>query len=238
MDCPSTFNGILRRPLLWNFKVVTFIYHQKMKFPTPTRCGEVRGSLRESHNYYNQAIEIACKGKTKPKDKLEQAIKINRIKPQPGPVGDNIDPRVQEEYTYNRPVETLSKNIDVFAWTHADMIGVSPEVICHALNINSEIKPVCQKRRAMDIERYVAFKLEVGKLFSIGLIREAHYRSWVTNPIFVKKLNGNWRTCVGFMDLNKACPKDNFLSPRINQLVDATSEHELLSFMDAYSGCN
>ena len=48
----------------------------------------------------------------------------------------------------------------------------------------------------------------------------------------VKKLNGN------YTDLNKACPKDSFPIPRINQLVEATVGHELLSFMDAYSGYN
>ncbi|KAK0591663.1 hypothetical protein LWI29_005862 [Acer saccharum] len=44
--------------------------------------------------------------------------------------------------------------------------------------------------------------------------------------------------CVDFTDLNKACPKDSFPLSRIDQLVDATSEHELLSFMDPYSGYN
>ncbi|KAK0581993.1 hypothetical protein LWI29_020215 [Acer saccharum] len=44
--------------------------------------------------------------------------------------------------------------------------------------------------------------------------------------------------CVDFTDLNKACPKDSFPLPRIDQLVDATAGHELLSFMDAYSGYN
>ena len=41
-----------------------------------------------------------------------------------------------------------------------------------------------------------------------------------------------------FTDLNKACLKDSFPLPRIDQLVDATSGHELLSFMDTYSGYN
>ena len=41
-----------------------------------------------------------------------------------------------------------------------------------------------------------------------------------------------------FTDLNKACPKDSFPLPRIDQLVDATSGHALLSFMDAYSRYN
>ena len=44
--------------------------------------------------------------------------------------------------------------------------------------------------------------------------------------------------CVDFTDLNKVCPKDSFSLPRIDQLVNATTGHELLSFMDAYSRYN
>jgi hypothetical protein len=33
---------------------------------------------------------------------------------------------------------------------------------------------------------------------------------------------------VDFTDLNKACPKDSFPSPRIDLLVDSMSEHQLL----------
>ena len=54
----------------------------------------------------------------------------------------------------------------------------------------------------------------------------------------VKKSNGKWRICVDFTDMNKACPKDSFPLPRINQLVDSTAGHKLLSFMDAFSGYN
>ena len=42
--------------------------------------------------------------------------------------------------------------------------------------------------------------------------------------------------CVDFTNLNKACPKDNFLLPRIDQLVDSIAGHKLLTFMDAFSG--
>ncbi|XP_019227573.1 PREDICTED: uncharacterized protein LOC109208874 [Nicotiana attenuata] len=54
----------------------------------------------------------------------------------------------------------------------------------------------------------------------------------------VKKKNRKWRMCVDFTDLNKACPKDSFPLPYIDQLIDATAGHELLSFLDAYSGYN
>ena len=44
--------------------------------------------------------------------------------------------------------------------------------------------------------------------------------------------------CIDFKKLNKACLKDSYPFPRIDQLVDATSGHELLTFMDAFSGYN
>ena len=44
--------------------------------------------------------------------------------------------------------------------------------------------------------------------------------------------------CIDFTDLNKAYPKDSYPLPRIDQLVDSTARHNLLSFMDAFSGYN
>ena len=44
--------------------------------------------------------------------------------------------------------------------------------------------------------------------------------------------------CVDFTDLNKACPKDSYPLPRIDQPVDSTTGHQLLSFIDAFSGYN
>ena len=42
--------------------------------------------------------------------------------------------------------------------------------------------------------------------------------------------------CVDHTGLNTACPKDNFAQARIDQLIDATTNTRLLSFLDAYSG--
>ena len=54
----------------------------------------------------------------------------------------------------------------------------------------------------------------------------------------VPKKGGKWRVYIDYTDLNKACPKDSFHIPKIDQLVDSTVGNELLSFMDAYSGYN
>ena len=71
-----------------------------------------------------------------------------------------------------------------------------------------------------------------------GFIREVYYSKWLTNVVLVKKANGKWRMCIDFTDLNKAYPKDSFPLPRIDQLVDSTTEHKLLTFMDAFSRYN
>ena len=43
---------------------------------------------------------------------------------------------------------------------------------------------------------------------------------------------------VDFTDLNKACPKDPFPIPKIDQLVDATVSHPRMSFLDVFQGYN
>ncbi|KAI0497342.1 hypothetical protein KFK09_020565 [Dendrobium nobile] len=54
----------------------------------------------------------------------------------------------------------------------------------------------------------------------------------------VRKGSGSWRMCIDYTYLNKACLKDSFPLPHIDQLVDTTFGHQMLSFMDAYSGYN
>lgn len=90
----------------------------------------------------------------------------------------------------------------------------------------------------MDPDCYKALKDEVDKLLDTGFIRKSFYPDWISRPMPVKKPNGNWRTCIDFTNLNKVCLKDSFPLPYIDQLIDVTSGHTLLTFIDAYSGYN
>ncbi|KAL5574831.1 hypothetical protein UlMin_016530 [Ulmus minor] len=146
--------------------------------------------------------------------------------------------RLLQEPLRARLIEFLRKHENDFAWTHHDIPGIDPTVMVHSLAVDPKAKPIKQKRRSFNPERYAAINTEVEKLVEAGSIREVQYPEWVANVVLVKKSSGKWRVCTDFTDLNKACPKDSFPLPRIDQLVDATVGHELLSFMDAYSGYN
>ncbi|KAM1541617.1 hypothetical protein PS1_011500 [Malus domestica] len=101
------------------------------------------------------------------------------------------------------------------------MPGISPDIICHHLSIDPKTKPVRQKRRSYDAERYEAMKAEVEKLKGISFVREVNYPTWVANVIIVKK--------------NPT--KESLLLQNV-LLIDSTAECELLSFIDAYLGYN
>ena len=52
------------------------------------------------------------------------------------------------------------------------------------------------------------------------------------------KKNGKLGVCVDFRDLNAVTPKDMYVMPISNMLVDSTANNELLSFMDGFSEYN
>jgi hypothetical protein len=116
------------------------------------------------------------------------------------------------------------------------MKGIPREVAEHKLNIKTGLKPVKQRLHRFNNEKCKAIGEEVMKLLSAGFIREVFHPKWLANPVLVKKKNKKWRMCVDYTNLNKACPKDSFPLPRIDQVVDSTVGCKTLCFLDAYSG--
>jgi hypothetical protein len=73
-------------------------------------------------------------------------------------------------------------------------------------------------------------------MLDAGFIEEVHHPVWLANPVIVPKANGKLWMCIDYTSLNKACPKDPYPLPRIDQIMDSTSGCDHLSFLDAYSG--
>ena len=117
------------------------------------------------------------------------------------------------------------------------MGGIDPTIITHRLNVSPSFKPF-KRKRSFTPERQKAINEEVGKLLKAWAIREVEYPEWLANVVLFKKANDKWRLCIDFTDVNRAYPKDSFLLPWIDLIVDATAGHELFIFMDAFSGYN
>nr|GEZ59833.1 reverse transcriptase domain-containing protein [Tanacetum cinerariifolium] len=130
----------------------------------------------------------------------------------------------------------LRRNLDIFAWKPADMIGVSHHIAEHSLNIRKGCPPIRQKKRGQAPERNNAIYEEVEKLVDAGIMKEVHYHSWLSNPVMVKKHDGIWRMCVDFKDLSKACLKDGYPLPKIDWKVESLCGYPFKCFVDAYKG--
>ncbi|KAL0416600.1 UNVERIFIED_CONTAM: Transposon Tf2-12 polyprotein [Sesamum latifolium] len=100
---------------------------------------------------------------------------------------------------------------DVFAWSYKEIPGLDPKVAVHHLSVKKGARPVKQGQRRFRPELIPLIETEVNKLIEVGFIRE---------------------------DLNNACPKDDFPLPIAELMIDATTGHEALSFMDGSSGYN
>ena len=131
-------------------------------------------------------------------------------------------------------IQILIENRDVFAWSVYKAPGVSPDLACHVLNIMPSHRPIVQKRRKLAPERASIVMEEVSRLLAVGAIREIQYPTWLSNTVMVKKKKDKWRMCMDFTDLNRACPKDSYPLPRIDQLVDSASGYNRMSFLDAF----
>ncbi|WKA03511.1 hypothetical protein VitviT2T_021615 [Vitis vinifera] len=81
-------------------------------------------------------------------------------------------------------------------------------------------------------------KEEIQKQLSVGFLLVVEYPKWLANFVPVPKKDGKVRVCVDFRDLNKASPKDDFPLPHIDMLVDSTTGHSMLSFIDGFSRYN
>jgi hypothetical protein len=116
------------------------------------------------------------------------------------------------------------------------MPGVPRELAEHSLHVRQDAKPVKQPLRCFAEEKRKDIGEEIAQLLGVGFIMEVFYPDWLANPILVLKKNNTWLMCSEYTSLNKACPKDPFALPGIDQVIDSIAGCDLLSFLDAYSG--
>ena len=127
---------------------------------------------------------------------------------------------------------------DVFAWTYDEMLGIDSSIVEHEIKMYPDVKPVRQRLRQVHPKKATAIKAEVEKLLHAGFIYTVPLTDWVSNIVPMMKKQGTIRVCVNYRDVNQACPKDNYPTPFIDQIIDECAGCEIFSFMDGFSGYN
>ena len=144
VDCPLSYNVILRQPTLNCLKAVTFTYCLKVKFPTPHRTGEIiRDQLLARECY--QKVLASRENHTwmveeEPPKPMEEAKNVVLVEGDPSKttkVGKELQQTLKDEL-----VKFMKKNLDVFAWIHEDVPRIDRQVIEHSLNVDPTKKLV------------------------------------------------------------------------------------------------
>ena len=117
------------------------------------------------------------------------------------------------------------------------MLGIVPKIVEHEITVYPDAKPIRKKLHPVN-PRKETIKVEVEKLLKANFIYPIHLTQWVSNPVLVNKKQGMIRVCTDFHDFNKACPKDSFPTPFIDQTIDECASCEAFSFMENFSGYN
>ena len=146
VDCSSSYNAIIGRPTLNSWKAVMSTYHLSVKFPTEYGVGQVQGVQLAARECYLAMLAT---------DEQNQTMNIEerRVVAEPIEVLENflqendsekfiIIGTSMKEKAKKDLVQFLRKIIDVFFWSHDDMLGIDPNVITHRLNVDPFSKPV------------------------------------------------------------------------------------------------
>ncbi|CAA0822828.1 Unknown protein, partial [Striga hermonthica] len=261
----SSYNIIMGRTSLNAFQAVVSTYHMTIKYPLGENVGEIAGDQLTSRSCYQTTVsknKQLAKKQAKPKGEEVNRpggsrSKEDRKRLEKGK--DKVDIRPGEEVEEVQMIEgceerkfRIGKDLEepirsrliclvrefvyIFAYTMEELTGISAEVVEHRLNIDLSVRPVKQKRRHHGAKMDKIIEQEVEKLLKAGHIKEIQFPEWLSNTVMVSKAEGKWRMGIDFRDLNKACPKNLYPLPRINQLVDSTAGCELLILMDASQG--
>ena len=143
VDCPSSYNVIIGRPTLNRWKATMSTYCLKVKFPIDNGVNEIKGDQILAKECY-QAVLAARENHTwmieEEENKVEALETVALV--EDGTTKTTIIGTTLSSKMRTRLIEFLKENLNVFAWSHEDMLGIFPKGIQHKLNVNPERKHV------------------------------------------------------------------------------------------------
>jgi hypothetical protein len=205
IDMHYPYNAIFGRGLLNTFEASLHSGYLCLKITATFRVISIFGSHKNARNIKQgfvpghknvdflpeesaQYQQSACLLKVEALEEFKKAIEVDGdFKKVP------LEPRVPDRAAcfgtktsleeHAHLLAFLDKNVDIFAWSTSDLMGVSRDIIKHILQVNPNAKPIKQKLQKMSQEKVEATKVEVHRLLDAGFIREVTYPQWLANVV-------------------------------------------------------
>nr|GEV11415.1 reverse transcriptase domain-containing protein [Tanacetum cinerariifolium] len=161
--------------------VVAFTIHSMIKLLTSNGIATIattRETLKEcrqieeaqalsQHTHLDDVEERrqSNQGINPPKSSVEEKIVVNDNYPaQLVTVGGGLSTECRHAL-----IHTLRRNVDIFAWTPADMTGIPRAITKHILDTYPHIKPKVQKKRSLALDRRKVVTDEVNEWLKAGI---------------------------------------------------------------------
>ncbi|GJS63018.1 hypothetical protein Tco_0677582 [Tanacetum coccineum] len=158
---PSLNNGIIGRPGVRKLQAVPSTAHGMLKIPIEGGVMTLKSS---------RMVPLECVMVSGPegnpsatKQVVEERVKV-AINPEYPEQTVMIGSTLTEE-SHNKLCGLLQRNLDIFAWKPADMIGIPRHIAEHRLNVRDGCSPVRQKKRGQAADRNQAIKKKWGNLW-------------------------------------------------------------------------
>nr|GEX91774.1 reverse transcriptase domain-containing protein [Tanacetum cinerariifolium] len=185
----SPYNGIIGRPGIKEIQAVPSTAHGMLKFPV------------------DEGIIIVCSTILIPAE-CTTVITSSSVSKEVGARLENFKVFLHPDF----PDQEVAIEGTLSAKGRTELCLILKE----NLDIFEGYSPVRQKKRGQAPKRAKTIQAEVQKLVEAGIMREVYYHEWLSNLVMVKKQDGNWRMCIDFTGLNKACPQDCYPLPEID----------------------
>ncbi|KAJ3696801.1 hypothetical protein LUZ61_000506 [Rhynchospora tenuis] len=213
VDTPSPYNIILGRKALNDIGAIASTPHLKVKFPTRSGVGTLRGEQQVARVCYQASIpkQVAqiehANEQTESYDSTEDILLHNPARPSGGPMEDTEevdlgDGKITKMGTVllleDRELvkACLLRNRDIFACEGEAMPEIDREIAEHQITTRQGMRPVAQKKRKQ-----------------MENVHRLH------RP-------------------KQSLPQDAIPTTQHRRFIDSTAGFKYLSFMDAYSGYN
>lgn len=164
-----------------------------------------------------------------------------------------ISSKLQSEHE-GKLVQLLKLYQKAIGWSLHDIVGISPAMCMHRIELEEGAKPVKESQRRLNPSMQAVVRDEVLKLLKEGIIFPVATSEWVSPVHVVPKKGGvtvelnakgeevavrkttGWRMCIDFRKLNQATKNDHFPLPFVDQMLERLAGFEYYCLLDGLSG--